>query len=144
MSASAESREPGTENGDALVCPQCGGSLAAARAIDARRRYCSKPCANRARAGETRAPHRVRRDALPEHMEWRDTGCEVSPLCQECPLPVCRYEMPGGLHGLQLADLTRRVVELRESGLTVDEVGAAVGLSRRSVFRHQSVARRSA
>lgn len=22
-----------------------------------------------------------------------DTGCEVSPLCLRCPLPMCRYEM---------------------------------------------------
>jgi len=23
-----------------------------------------------------------------------DTGCEVSPLCVECPLPQCRYDDP--------------------------------------------------
>lgn len=121
----------------------CGGSLAAARAIDARRRFCSKPCSNRARAGETRAAHRVRRDALPEHMEFEDRGCEVSPKCLECPLEVCRYDVPGGIHRLQLDELTKRIYERRVSGASVDEVVALTGLSRRSVFRHQSVARRA-
>jgi hypothetical protein len=31
---------------------------------------------------------RQREDSVPT-----DTGCEVAPLCLECPLPKCRYDM---------------------------------------------------
>ena len=32
------------------------------------------------------------RISLPEDKNWRDTGCEVSPTCLACHLPVCRYD----------------------------------------------------
>ncbi len=37
---------------------------------------------------------RVRRDALPEHADYRDTGCDLAPSCLRCPLRRCRYDEP--------------------------------------------------
>lgn len=44
-----------------------------------------------ARAG-LRKPQETRRDALPEHLTYRDTGCSLARSCLRCPLPVCRYD----------------------------------------------------
>ena len=33
-------------------------------------------------------------DLLPEIMAYRDTGCEISEHCLECPLPSCKYDDP--------------------------------------------------
>jgi hypothetical protein len=50
---------------------------------------------------ETRKQQRHSRgDALPEHLEYRDTGCSVSSSCLGCPLPRCRYDMPGGARAI--------------------------------------------
>jgi hypothetical protein len=39
---------------------------------------------------------RVRSDTLPEHLAYRDAGCELAPRCLRCPLERCRYDEPGG------------------------------------------------
>ena len=75
------------------------------------------------------------RDALPEHLEWRDDGCEVSPHCLECPLPRCRYDEPGGLRGLLNESRNAEVLRARAGGYTVEEIATRFGISRRSVFR---------
>jgi hypothetical protein len=33
-------------------------------------------------------------DLLPEHVRYRDEGCELFPSCLSCPLPQCRYDGP--------------------------------------------------
>src|SRR3990172_7300945 len=37
---------------------------------------------------------RVRRDALPDHARYPDTGCELARACIACPLPRCQYDEP--------------------------------------------------
>ncbi len=80
-------------------------------------------------------PFRPLRDALPEHLEWRDDGCEVSPHCLECPLTRCRYDEPGGLRGLLNESRNAEVLRARAAGQPVDEIAARFGISRRSIFR---------
>ncbi len=46
---------------------------------------------------------RARSDALPEHAQYRDDGCDVHPHCLTCPLPRCRYDEPGGLRSVLIA-----------------------------------------
>ncbi len=36
----------------------------------------------------------VRRDTLPEHTEYRDSGCHLAASCLRCPLPRCQYDEP--------------------------------------------------
>ena len=82
------------------------------------------------------APPLVREDALPEHATYRDTGCEISPMCQQCPLARCKYEEPGGAHALWMSARDREISKLRRRhGVPVDMLADTYGLSRRSIFR---------
>ena len=72
-------------------------------------------------------------DRLPEHMHYRDDGCEIAPRCLECPLPACRYDLPPKRAGalMREAELRRLLAE----GLTADQAAMKMGVSRRTVFR---------
>ena len=43
---------------------------------------------------------KVRTDALPEHITYQDTGCELAPSCLTCPLERCQYDDPVGARKL--------------------------------------------
>jgi hypothetical protein len=79
--------------------------------------------------------HTGRRDALPEH--YGDTGCDLSPSCLTCPLAHCRYD--AGVREQRQDDRQQRIVELRRQGWTPERVAAALGVSRRTVFRLSKV-----
>ncbi len=72
-------------------------------------------------------------DRLPEHIHYRDDGCEIAPKCLECPLPACRYDLPPKRAGALLREAQLRA--LLAQGLTADEAAARMGVSRRTVFR---------
>jgi DNA-binding NarL/FixJ family response regulator len=78
---------------------------------------------------------RVRRDALPEEIRYRDDGCDMHPQCLTCPLPRCRYDEPGGLRGMLNAYRDQQIVALRGDGAPVDQIAERYSLSRRTVFR---------
>ncbi len=78
---------------------------------------------------------RVRRDALPEEIRYRDDGCDIHPQCLTCPLPRCRYDEPGGLRGMLNAYRDQQIVALRGDGVPVDQIAEQYNLSRRTVFR---------
>ena len=75
-------------------------------------------------------------DDLPERCRYADEGCELSPSCLSCPFPVCVYEIPGGRQALLIGRRDAEIARLfRDEHLTVRELAAAFGLSRRSVQR---------
>lgn len=77
-----------------------------------------------------------RGDALPEQTRYRDEGCELAPSCLNCPLPLCRYDLPGGVRRQRLRTRDDAIIRLRRvGGLPVEEIARRFGLSRRSVFR---------
>lgn len=78
---------------------------------------------------------RVRSDALPENVEYRDTGCEVSPTCLTCPLVTCRFDDPGGLRGILNRERNSRIMQLRARGVGPRQVADLVGMSVRHVHR---------
>ncbi len=78
---------------------------------------------------------RARSDALPEHAQYRDDGCDIHPHCLSCPLPRCRYDEPGGLRSILIAGRDQDVVKLRLRGESVDRLAGRFRLSRRTVFR---------
>jgi len=83
-----------------------------------------------------KAERQVRSDALPEHLEYRDDGCDLFPSCLSCPLPRCRYDMPGGVRALLNRERDHQIRILREdAGLSVDEIADRFQVSRRTVFR---------
>lgn len=73
------------------------------------------------------------RDVLPEHQNWRDDGCDLSPACLSCPLPACRYEMPPGRARMLIE--AQQLQTLLTEGKSMNEAAVIMGVSRRSVYR---------
>ena len=73
-------------------------------------------------------------DTLPELFVYRDDGCEASPSCLRCPLPICRYDNPGWV---ARARREQRHSEARRLAAQVGIAEAArlTGYSTRTVFR---------
>ena len=59
---------------------------------------------------------------------FRDDGCEASPSCLECPLPVCKHDW----HGMKDAV---KVDEIEHLGLTEEVAAVRYGIGVRSVRR---------
>jgi hypothetical protein len=79
----------------------------------------------------------VRRDTLPEHADYRDTGCELSASCLRCPLARCKHDdPPGGARRLVTNARDREIALLRRRHhAPIDMLAGAYGLSRRTIFR---------
>jgi len=78
---------------------------------------------------------KVRSDALPEQIAFRDGGCELAPSCLRCPLARCRYDEPGGAQALLRGPRDDAVQRRRAEGVAIDALAEEFGISRRSVFR---------
>jgi Helix-turn-helix domain of resolvase len=78
---------------------------------------------------------KIRRDALPEHWDFEDGGCELAPACLRCPLEICRYDQPGGARVLRQTDRNETLRRFRAEGSSIDELALQYNLTRRSVFR---------
>ncbi|MCC6238351.1 MAG: helix-turn-helix domain-containing protein [Dehalococcoidia bacterium] len=79
---------------------------------------------------------RPREDALPEHLDYHDDGCTVFPSCLSCPLPRCRYDVPGGARAMLNVARDEAIRRMRDEGdLPVDEIANRFRVSRRTVFR---------
>lgn len=79
---------------------------------------------------------RARSNALPEGMEYPDTGCHVSPSCLACPLPRCVFDTPGRTRArIRVETRDVAVRKLRDSGATVPSIVSQTGMSRRTVYR---------
>ncbi len=80
--------------------------------------------------------HRPRQDALPEHVRYRDEGCDVFDSCLRCPLPRCRYDVPGGVRALLNRERDREIRRFHnELDLSVNQIATHFRISRRTVFR---------
>ena len=78
---------------------------------------------------------RVRRDALPEEIQYRDGGCDIHSQCLTCPLPRCRYDEPGGVRAMLNGYRDEQIAALRRAGAPVGQIAERYNLSRRTVFR---------
>jgi hypothetical protein len=69
-------------------------------------------------------------------------GCDVAPHCLQCPLPLCRFDDPGGY---QYWKRTKRrdeqIVELWDKGVKPEEIAVAVGCTPRTVWRRHALLR---
>jgi len=84
----------------------------------------------------------LRSDALPEYVDYADTGCDLYPSCLKCPLPRCRYEDPGGAAAILRTGRDATILRLAEqNGGDVDQLAEMFGLSRRTIFRVLRAAR---
>src|SRR3989304_3445910 len=62
------------------------------------------------------ALRRVRRDALPEEIQYRGDGCDIHSQCLTCPLPRCRYDEPGGVRAMLNSYRDRQILAPRGAG----------------------------
>jgi len=70
-----------------------------------------------------------------EYANWKDTGCDLSPACLECPLPRCIEEEPRGRQRRRLGHRAEAMKELRTQGKDTREIAAAFRVSERTVQR---------
>jgi len=75
------------------------------------------------------------RRGLPEHSDYEDTGCELSPSCLRCPLAICKYDDPK-VFGMKPATVVRRVriLQHRRLGKTMREIAVVENISVRTVY----------
>ena len=70
---------------------------------------------------------------------YADHGCTYAPSCLSCPYDVCRYDK--GFAGnrvnkaLSRVDRDARILEMRKSGMLVEEIATECGISGRTVAR---------
>ena len=78
----------------------------------------------------------VRKDALVDSMEYRDTGCELARSCLACPLPRCQYDAPRSAQMWLTAARDREIAVLRgRHRVPVDALARTYGLTRRTIYR---------
>ncbi len=78
----------------------------------------------------------VRVDALPEHMDYSDSGCELAPSCLRCPLVRCKYDEPAGTRTITADARARQIVRLHADGrASITQLAETYGITRRHVFR---------
>ena len=89
---------------------------------------------------------RVRADALPDHTDYRDTGCELSASCLACPLDRCKYDEPVSARRAGIERRDREIALIRRKHRApIMTLAHTYGVSRRTVFRilrEQGVSRR--
>ena len=75
-------------------------------------------------------------DAVPEDFPYRDDGCEVSPSCLRCPLPLCKYDDPVWFQREKRRERDEEVLSaMRRQKLSVPEAAARFDISQRTIFR---------
>lgn len=78
----------------------------------------------------------VRKDALPDHVAYRDDGCELAPSCLACPLPRCQYDEPKSVRKWLVEARDREIALIRRKHRApINALARTYGLTRRSVFR---------
>lgn len=89
--------------------------------------------------GPRGSPTEVSLDRYPptphEGHEAPPQGCDVYPLCLECPLPRCLYEEPGGKKRALREKRNEEIRKLFQKGIGVEELAFAFHLSFRSIYR---------
>lgn len=75
-------------------------------------------------------------DGVPEEFPYRDDGCEISPSCLRCPLPMCKYDDPVWFQREKRRERDEEVLSaMRMQNLTVPEAAARFDISQRTIFR---------
>lgn len=82
------------------------------------------------------------RRGLPEHTNYRDTGCYISESCLNCPLPVCRYDMPTKRPRPDTVLRRTRILQHTRLGRRPNEIAAIEGTCMRTVYNTLRLARR--
>ncbi len=75
-------------------------------------------------------------DVLPEESDYPDRGCDLCPVCLNCPLPRCRYDEPPSKRYEGKRRRDREIQRLRRAeGSGIKDLASTFGLSRRTIHR---------
>jgi len=74
-------------------------------------------------------------DLLPEEFPYEDTGCEMAPLCLECPFPKCLEDEPRGKQKYSKGRRDETMRQMRREGKSVAEIARMFDVSDRTVER---------
>ena len=86
----------------------------------------------------------ARIDALPEYVDYADTGCDLYSSCLSCPLPRCRYDDPGGAPAMLRTGRDEAILRYAaQDDVSIDNLAEMFGLSRRTIFRVLKRSRRA-
>ena len=79
---------------------------------------------------------RVRKDTLPDRVDYRDEGRDLFASCLRCPLAQCQYDVPEQQRRrFRLDARDREIALLRERHhAPIDALAETYGLTRRTVF----------
>ncbi len=77
----------------------------------------------------------ARSDTLPENTRYKDDGCDVSPACLECPLPLCKYDDPGWMERESKRVRDDSIYRAKLAGDSVSDIALRFGVSPRTVHR---------
>lgn len=77
----------------------------------------------------------TRADTLPEHTRYKDDGCDMSPSCLDCPLPLCKYDDPGWIQRESKRVRDDSIYRARLDGDAVNDIARRFGVSPRTVHR---------
>lgn len=79
--------------------------------------------------------HESKRAARLDDATYRDTGCEdgLFPRCLECPLVMCRYDLPALIHP-HTVKRTLALIDRLTAGERVADVARSLGMARDSVY----------
>ncbi|UCD09298.1 MAG: helix-turn-helix domain-containing protein [Dehalococcoidales bacterium] len=81
-------------------------------------------------------------DLLPEHIGYKDEGCDLANSCLNCPYEECVYVKPGGKRHWMKNERSIEMIRLHtEEEKTVKEIANMYGVSKRTVQRALKIAR---
>ncbi|MEE9324175.1 MAG: helix-turn-helix domain-containing protein [Dehalococcoidia bacterium] len=77
-----------------------------------------------------------REDNLPEHIRYRDEGCDWFSSCINCPLPRCRFDEPGWYQQELRERRNQQLLQVRRvDGKSAAELAKMFRISKRTVHR---------
>lgn len=67
---------------------------------------------------------------------YPDSGCQASPSCLSCPLPVCKHDDPYALQRSITAALDLKVWQaVKQDGLSIEDAMERFQVTERTVYR---------
>lgn len=75
---------------------------------------------------------------LPEHNDYRDTGCEIHHACLSCPLPACKHDEPGILARIKREQRDQEIIRMIDLGMSDADIAKQVSVSAQTVLRSRS------
>ena len=77
----------------------------------------------------------VRSDTLPENTRYKDVGCDLSPSCLKCHLPLCKYDDPGWVKREKRISRDKKIYDLKMEGILLEDLSEQFKVSSRTIHR---------